>query len=251
MQILDISGVLHQCLIELPAAGQPVRHSLCGLVEHEELQLRAQFLVVALHSFLDHLQVILELVFVRESIQIHSLHLVSVLIASPVSAGNGLDLECDIHEELGVVDVGSAAQIYEILTGIIHGDLLIFGQILDQFRLELLILEDVECFRLVDLFDCPCLSSLYDLTHLVLDGLEICFGNGGRKDEVIIAAVRDLRSDRILHFLAIDLNYCLRQNMSQRMAVHFQELFFFHDLFLSCHYILTVLHVINATSALL
>jgi hypothetical protein len=35
------------------------------------------------------------------------------------------------------------------------------------------------------------------------------------------------------------------------MAVNFQELFFFHDLILSCYYILTELHVINATSVLL
>ena len=117
--------------------------------------------------------------------------------------------------------------------------------------LELLILEDVERFRLVDLFNGPCLSSLYDLTHLVLDGLEIGLCDGLGKDEVIVAAVRDLRSDRILHFLAIDLNNCLRQNMRERMAVNFKELFFFHDLILSYHCILTDLHVINATSALL
>ena len=88
--------------------------------------------MVALHSFLDHLQVLFELLLIRESIQIYSLHLVPVLIASPVSAGNRLNLESNIHQKLGIVDVRSAAEIHEVVAGVVDSDLLVLGKVADK-----------------------------------------------------------------------------------------------------------------------
>ena len=53
----------------------------------------------------------------------------------------------------------------------------------------------------------------YDLTHLVLDGLEIILSHCLGKYEVVVASVIDLRSDGILNFLSIKLDHCLGEDM--------------------------------------
>ena len=93
MLSLDLTAVLHERLVHLPPSRQPVRHPRSGLVEHEELELRADLAVITLLRFLDHLEVRLELVFRRKRIQVDSLQLVTLLVPSPVRHGGGVNLE--------------------------------------------------------------------------------------------------------------------------------------------------------------
>ena len=217
---MNRSPVGDQGLVDLPAVRQPVGHARCGLVEHEEVELRSQLLVVALLGLADEVEMSLELGLIRKCIHINSLQGITLLVASPVSAGCGFDLECGGHELLGVGDVRAAAEIHEVVAGPVDRDLLIFRQILDELRLELLVLEELQRLGTGQLLAGPVFLPLDNLMHLVLDDLVVILGDRARKHEIVVKTVRDLRADGVLHiFLAEDLDHCLCQHMGQRMSV--------------------------------
>ena len=97
---LDLTGILHEFLIEDPSPREPVSHARSSLTEHEQVKLRSDLLVVSFLCFLEPCKVSLELVLGRESEKIYSLQLIPLLIASPVSARDILDLECCAEELL-------------------------------------------------------------------------------------------------------------------------------------------------------
>ena len=69
--------------------------------------------------------------------------------------------------------------------------------------LKLLILEEFQSLITGDDLTCPVFPSLDDLMHLVFDCLEIFLCDCSRKDKIVIAAVLDLRSDRVLYLFAV------------------------------------------------
>ena len=75
---------LKQCIVELPALWQPVRHTRRSLVEHKQSQLRSELFVIPLLRLSHESQMILQLLLVRECIQINPLHGIPVLVSSPV-----------------------------------------------------------------------------------------------------------------------------------------------------------------------
>ena len=232
VQVVNAAPVFKQGIEDPPAAGQPVGHTLGGLVEHEQVELRSQLLVVALHGLLDQGLVGLEGLLVREGIGIDPLQGITVLIAAPVGARHAADLKGRSHELLGIGDMRAAAQIHEIISGIIDSDPLVRRQVLDQLGLELLSLEQSQRLIPGHLLLRPVLAPLEDLFHLILDQLEIILVHLSGQNEIIIETVRDLRSDRVLYVLfSKDLKHCLGQNVGQGMTIHFQILFSFHTLF--------------------
>ena len=116
----------------------------------------------------------------------------------------------------------STAEIDIIITSIVNRDGLVLWKLLDQLELKLLILEDLLRLGLRNFLPCPRLTTLDDLTHLVLDGLEVLFTDALalRQNEVIVAAVLDLRSDAVLYFLTIDLDHCLCEDVCEGMTIH-------------------------------
>ena len=64
--------------------------------------------------------------------------------------------------------------------------------------------------------------------HLLFDCGKIFFGDCSRQDEIIVASVFDLRTDRVLHLFTEDLDHGLCHDVSQRVTVHLQYFFFFH-----------------------
>ena len=176
--------------------------------------------MVTLLGFLQKLQELLQLCLVRECINIDSLQLVLLLVSSPVRTGYGTDLEGHIHKLLGILHMRSAAKVHVILTGVVNRDGFVRRHFLDQLCLELLSLEELQGLFLRNLLTCPGLSPLDDLTHLVLDALEIILAHGSRQHEIIVQSVFDLRSDGILNLLAEQLDDGLRQNMRHRMAIY-------------------------------
>ncbi len=207
--LVDASPEVEHSIVKLEASWKPVRHTRRCLVEHKELLLRSDLLVIALHSLLDECKMVLKSILIRKYVYVDSLKLISVLITSPVCAGNRLDLECSIHKILRVVYVRSAAEIYEIITCVIQCEECILRKILDKLCLKLLILKYLKCLGTSDLNTLKVLTALDDLTHLVLDGLVVILCYCSRKNEIIIHSVIDLRSDGILYiFLSEDLNNC-------------------------------------------
>ena len=59
---LDLSGVLHELLIEDPTTGKPVSHTRSCLTEHKEVKSCTDLLVVSLLCFLKPCKVSLELI---------------------------------------------------------------------------------------------------------------------------------------------------------------------------------------------
>ena len=227
--IISVTGVNaspegNQSLIYFPAVRQPVRHTRCSLIEHKEVELRTEFLVIALHSFLNKIEMRFELCFVRECIDINSLQGITVRVASPVCAGCRFDLERCRHKFLRVGDMRSAAQVDKIFTCVVNRKSLILRKILNQLCLEFLIFEKLESFCTADFFSCPILTTLNDLMHLILDHLIVVLCDRTRKDEVIVHTVSDLRTDCILNiFLAEDFDYSLCQNVGKRVSVNFEN----------------------------
>ena len=218
---MNRSPVSDQGLVDLPAVRQPVGHARRGLVEHEEVELRSQLLVVALLRLANEVKVGLELGLIRKSIHINSLKRITLLVASPVSAGRGFDLERRGHQLLRVGNVRAPAEVHEIIARPVDGQLLILRQVLDELGLELLAGKKLQRLRAGQFLAGPVLFPLDDLMHLVLDDLVIILCDGARKHEIIVKSVRDLRADGVLHvLLAEDLDYGLCQHMSQRMSVN-------------------------------
>ena len=125
----------------------------------------------------------------------------------------------------------SAAQVDIVIPGIVNSDLFVFRKVLNQLGLELLILEELKRLRSADLPAGPVFLPLQDLMHLVLDRCEIRLGDrlSCRKHKVIVRAILDLRSDRILNVFPVDLNHSLRQHMGKGVAVYRKILFLIHN----------------------
>ena len=144
-----------------------------------------------------------------------------MLITPPVCTGSGLDLESSAQKFLRIIYVRSTAEIHIIFTRVVDGDGLILRKILDQFRLILLILEDLQSFFLGNNLAGPVFLTLQDLAHLVLDGLEIFLGQRSGESEVIVASIFDLRTDCYLNLvISENLANCLSHYMSQGVTIY-------------------------------
>ena len=226
---LELAGIGQQGLVQLPAPGQPVGHTGGGLVEHEQVQLLADLLVVPLLGFLDHVEVGLQLLLVREGVDIDALQGIPLLVAAPVGAGHGADLVGHAQQLRGIFHVGAAAQVHEVVAGVVHGDGLALGQVVDELFLIFLALEDMKRLFLAHHLAGPGLLAFHDLLHLLLDGGEVLGADAPGQQEIVIHAVGDLRADGDLHILpAEDFHHGLGQYVGQRVAVDFKKLFAIH-----------------------
>ena len=227
---LQITGEGQQCLVELGSAGQPVGHAGGCLIEHEQIQGSADLFVVSLLGFLHPGEMGLELGLIREGVDIDALERIALLVAAPVGTGDRLDFESGGEQFSGIAHVRSAAQVDIVIARIVQGEQFVFRQILNQFGLELLILEQFKRFGTADFHAAPVFLALEDFLHLGFDFREIFGCHRARQNEVIVQTVCDLRADGILHVLfAEHLNDGLGQNMGQGMTVHLQEFFSFHS----------------------
>ena len=216
VNFVDSSPVIQKGVIQLPAPREPVGHAGCRGIEHEQIQLRPELLVVALHRFLHEIQMGLQLLLVRERIDIDALQLVIVLVALPVGAGNGFDLKCGAHQFLRIVDMRPAAQIRKIVTGLVNGNRLVIRELNNRLRLVFLVLKKLQGFLFGYLDPLPVFLSLQDLPHFVLNRGKIILIQRARQHEIIIKPVRNLRADRILYiFRSEQLNHRFCQHMSQ------------------------------------
>ena len=170
--------------------------------------------MVSLHSFLDHIEVSLKFILGRECIDIDPLHYIPLLVASPVCSRSAPYLESNSHELPGILNVRSSAEIHIVITGVVYGELLILGKILNDLCLEFLIPEHLKSIGLGDLFSSPVFLSLDDLVHFSFDNAVIFLCDRTGKNEIVVAAVGYLRSYGILYILfAVDLDDRFSQNV--------------------------------------
>ena len=178
------------------ALGHEQRQALpYALVGHEDAQLSAQLVVVALFRLFDGGEILGQFaLFVKAGAVDAREHLV-VLVAAPIRAGQRRQLERLDHARRR--QMRTCAQVDEIALTI-EGDLGVLGQIVDQLDLVGLV---VALHQLDRLFarqheSLELVVRLDDLRHLALDHLQLFERDGRRKVEIVIKSLVDRRSDR-------------------------------------------------------
>ncbi len=158
----------------------------------EQVQLFAQFAVVALLGLFQLLEVIVQVLLAEEGGAVDALQLLVMLVALPVSAGDGKQLE---SLDLGSVrHVRAAAEIDELRSqGVLGEDFA--GALFDQLALHPGFGVLFESFFLAGVDALVGQVARLDLAHLLFDLLQIVGGEWGGAVEIVIEAVLDGRPD--------------------------------------------------------
>src|SRR6185437_13843662 len=122
--------------------------------------------MIALLGLLYHLQMLLELSLVEECGPIDASELLAIAVASPICAGDALQLEC--LDFRGAGNVRPAAKIGEIALPIDRNALFAgAGQLVDDLILEALILAMEDLLGLIrrDIFTAESQVFLHDFLH--------------------------------------------------------------------------------------
>ena len=208
--------VCEQGIVKRPAARQEVRHAGSRLVEHEELHLAAELLVVALLRLLDAVEVLLQLVLRRERRSVDSAEHLVLRVAAPVRARRRRQFER--LDRAGREEVRPRAQIGEVALPV-ERNLLALGHVAYQFDLvrlfalfhkrDRLIARESEPLEADILFD--------DLLHLALDTLEVLGAERLGDVKVVVEALIDRRTYRELDLGEQTLDR-LRENVRRRVT---------------------------------
>ena len=199
-------------------------------LEVEQVHLLADLAVVALGSFLEPDEMLVELLLAEPGRPINSRQHRVPGIAAPISTRHPGQLERIGVELAGRGEVGAAAQIDPgavALAGAVHGDRFALGQLHHPFGLERLATLDEEITHLVA---SPHLAHQRavggdDSPHLLLDRREVLLGEwamlGGGREVVIEAVVRrraegDLGSwKEVLHRLGEDVRIIVTDQLER------------------------------------
>ena len=151
------------------AIRQKDRHAGRILAHHEQAQLTAQLLMVALLGLFQKLQMLFQLLLGLKAYAVDALQHLVVRIALPVGAGMLEQLE--IAALLHRIDMRSAAKIHKFALTI-DGDVPVF-QMADQIQLVFIVFEHLQRICLGDFLTHDALAILGDLLHLFLDQRQI------------------------------------------------------------------------------
>jgi hypothetical protein len=218
-----------QFLDDDAAARQPERQAGTHLiVVDEDFQFLAEFAMVAGFGFLEHLEIVLEFIGRAPGRAVDARQHFVVLVAAPISPGDGHELDSRRVDLARRLHVRTAAQVRERI-GLVKGNLRFliqrisvlvraaFFQSFDEFDFVGLVLENLACFFGRDNLLHEWVASGDDLAHTLFDFLQVFQGDGLGQIEIVIEAVLDRRSDGVLR-LRIELKHGLRHHMRGRVA---------------------------------
>ena len=168
-----------------------------SMIGREVAELSADLVVVAVLGFFQHIEMLLELLFLRECDAVYTGELLVVLIAAPVSAGAGRQLERLDETRRKEVRTGAEVGIFALL---VEADRFALGQLVDELDLigfaALLHILHSLVLRQGEALDAQVL--LDDLLHLCFEcrqGIRIERLVG---IEIVVEAAVDRRTDRQL-----------------------------------------------------
>ena len=213
-----LAPIVEQCVAQCHAVRMEEREARPLLVQAEEIQLSAEFPMVALCRLLQHVQVGIKFFLLLKRRAIDALQHLVLLAAAPVCTCDTLQLKC--LDLAGRDDMGACAEVGELALRI-EGDHLVLGQILNQLHLIVLTLLTEECNRLCtgNLAADKRQVLLDDLLHFLFDITKIGIRQLVLHVEIVVEAVLDRRSDRELHMaLRIQALHRLRHDVRRRMA---------------------------------
>ena len=214
-----------QLIADDHALRQEERETRTLLGQHEQIHFLADLAVISLFCFLQFCNVVIQFLLAWERCRIDSLQHLSVRIPSPVSACHAHQLAClDLS---GRFHVRTRAKIRKV-TLRVHGDDRIFGQVLNQLHLVVLVsfLEEFERFLSGNLASDQRQILLYDFLHFLLDLQEILLCEFVLGFQVIVESVIDRRTDRKFRVRPQVLDR-LRHDMGCGMSVGMSDLFIF------------------------
>lgn len=187
--LMNLAPVVDKGISENHAVGQEEREAGALIHNGEQSELLAELSVVALLRLLEHGEVVVKILFLRESGSVNSLEHLIVRVAAPISAGAGGQLES--LDARGVGDMRSRAELVKLaLTE--ERDLLALARVLldklDLIYLALLLHQFDSLFG-VKLISFERQSLLDYLLHLRLDFPENLGGERHIDVEIVIEAV--------------------------------------------------------------
>ena len=186
-------------------------------VEREELELPAELAMIPRPRVFQPLEVLVELLLRQERSAVDALEHRVLLVPLPVGAGRVRQLEDP--EAPGRRHMRPAAQIDELSLAV-AGDAFTLRQLAGDLDLQRIVLALEDPDRLGDrhlpALDLQVLRD--DLPHLGLDPLEVLGSEGTRRQEVVVVAVLDRRSDADLDLGEEPLDR-LRRQVGGRVAV--------------------------------
>jgi hypothetical protein len=194
------------------------------LVDAEQLEVAPERAMIAPVDLLEALQVRIELWLGRPDGPVDALQLGVVLVAAPVRASDGHELErADLS---GALEVRPAAQIDEAAVRV-HADLPVldrFVELLDLVHLVVLMLvaEEPEGLRDVHLAPLERHVFLHHRLHALLDLREVVRLERARKVEVVVEAVGHRRAEaepRVGKELEDRAGHHVRGRVAQRVEV--------------------------------
>jgi hypothetical protein len=157
-----------------PALRVPEDEARAGeLLDGEQAERGAQLAMIAFLGFLQHLEVLLELVLGGPGRAVDALEHRVLLVAAPVGAGHGQELE--VADLLGARRMAAAAQVGEGRVRVVR-ELLVL-ELLEELELVLLAAALPILLGLLvgDFLALELVVALDDLEHLALDRLEVGF----------------------------------------------------------------------------
>ncbi len=178
-----------QRVVQRGALGSP-EHAAGGHREQlEQLERLAQHAVVALARLLQPVEVLLELVLAEVGRGVDALQHLPLLVAAPVGAGDGEQLE--VLEPRRVLDVRPPAQVHEGAVGVGGDDLVAPLEVVQPLQLERIVGEADACLRQRHLLALEGELLRHHLPHLGLERLEILGGERALHLEIVVEPLLD------------------------------------------------------------
>ena len=218
--LFDILDPALQHLNGARTLGQQNGQALADIVHRGEVfQLAAELVVVALERLLLLLEVLIQLVLLREGDGIDALEHLAVGVAAPVGAAALRELDGIALDAAGGVQMRAGAQIGE-LTLAVEADDGVLGQVVDQLDLVglFLLFHELDGLFAGQLKALELELFLADLAHLGFQRVQMLLGKVERRVKVVIEAVVDARPDGKLH-LGIEALDRLRQHVGAGVPI--------------------------------
>ena len=187
---VELPPVLDEGVLQDHSLGEEEREPGALLHDGEQTELLAELAVVPLLGLLKHVEVRLQLLLVLECRAVDPGQHLVVLVAPPVRAGEGEQLER--LDGLGVGGVGSGAEVHE-LTLLVEADGGVLGEVLHELDLVVLALglQVLDGLGPGEGVGLELEVLLDDLLHLGLDLLEVLGGEPALLVEVVVEPVVD------------------------------------------------------------
>ena len=217
--IMEFMPEFKQVVAQDHSLGMEEREARAFFVEAEQVELFAQFTMVALFSFFHHLQVFIEFRFLFKSGPVNTLEHLVVFIAAPVSTGNGAQLEG--LDGTGRSAVRAGTEVDEVALAV-DGDDGIFRKVFDEFYFIILasVFEEFQSVGTGQDFFGNGKVFFDDLSHFSFNGSKVFLCETVFCVEVVVEAVFNGRAngeldarEEVLDSLCHDMRCCMAERI--------------------------------------